>query len=135
MFLDCQCHPKGSLKNQCDYQTGQCQCAQRVQGKKCHQCLYGYWNINSGVGCNKECACDPMGAYNDDCDDVNGQCRCKQGIGGLDCSYCLPGFWGFSPKGCTSKGPSINYIWFLGLFLWPPTSISDFPPMLKAFFA
>ena len=99
----CQCHPKGSLLNQCDSQTGQCQCAQRVQGKRCHECLYGYWNINSGVGCNKECACDPMGAYDDDCDDVSGQCRCKPGITGITCDQCLPGFWGFSPNGCTSK--------------------------------
>ena len=99
----CQCHPKGSVLNQCDSQTGQCQCAQRVQGKRCHECQYGYWNINSGVGCNKECACDPMGAYDDDCDDVSGQCRCKPGITGITCDQCLPGFWGFSPNGCTSK--------------------------------
>ena len=106
--LACQCHPKGSVLNQCDSQTGQCQCAQRVQGKMCHECLYGYWNINSGVGCNKECACDPMGAYDDDCDDVSGQCRCKPGITGITCDQCLPGFWGFSPNGCTSKPKTLS---------------------------
>ena len=104
----CQCHPKGSVLNQCDSQTGQCQCAQRVQGKRCHECQYGYWNINSGVGCNKECACDPMGAYDDDCDDVSGQCRCKPGITGITCDQCLPGFWGFSPNGCTSKPKTLS---------------------------
>ena len=61
---------------------------------------FGYWNINSGKGCEK-CTCDPMGAVNNDCDDVTGQCLCKPGVGGPTCSACLAGYWGFSPRGCT----------------------------------
>ena len=62
----------------------------------------GYWNINSGKGCQR-CTCDLMGSMEQNCDDVTGQCPCKPGVGGTSCDACLAGFWGFSQRGCTSK--------------------------------
>ena len=95
-------HPEGASEPFCHENNGQCQCLSKVVGQKCDRCLFGYWNINSGSGCEK-CNCDAMGAYDTDCDDKTGQCRCKTGVGELSCSSCLEGYWGFSSRGCISR--------------------------------
>ena len=96
----CDCHPAGAIDPQCDLSSGQCQCNPFVDGRNCDRCQYGYWNIDSGQGCQK-CQCDPMGSLDHNCDDLTGQCQCRPGIGGPGCDACLVGFWGFSSSGCT----------------------------------
>jgi laminin gamma 1 len=98
----CDCHPEGAMKTQCKMITGKCKCAPLVVGKQCNKCQYGFWNINSGSGC-ESCQCDPVGSFDNDCDDVTGECRCKPGVSSTSCSDCMAGYWGFSPRGCTSK--------------------------------
>lgn len=52
----CNCHPAGSYNQQCDDNTGQCNCRPGVIGLKCDSCAVGYWGINQilnskNVGC------------------------------------------------------------------------------------
>lgn len=82
----CQCHPEGSVKDVaaiaiCDRTTGVCQCLPYVTGRNCDRCENGYYNIQSGTGC-QPCNCDPIGSLNQTCHVRTGQCYCRQGVTG-----------------------------------------------------
>lgn len=101
----CDCYPPGSVNDhpgevvRCDVLTGQCLCHHNVDGRMCDRCYEGYWNIDSGNGCER-CQCDYTGSYNQTCDMRSGQCPCRPGITGRNCDACLPYHYGFSQDGC-----------------------------------
>ncbi|XP_019619115.1 PREDICTED: laminin subunit gamma-1-like isoform X2 [Branchiostoma belcheri] len=96
---ECGCDQYGSETwKGCDI-FGQCQCLPNVQGTKCDQCIYGYWNIMSGAGC-QSCDCDLVGAMDSACDQSTGQCNCKEGFGGTSCDTCAENYYGTTQEGC-----------------------------------
>ncbi|XP_013412469.1 laminin subunit gamma-1 [Lingula anatina] len=103
----CQCYPRGSRRPAsapdgvllCEARTGQCPCLPYVTGRQCDRCQDGYYNIDSGNGCEM-CMCDPVGSTALTCDIQTGQCSCKPGVGGRTCDQCLPYQYGFSLEGC-----------------------------------
>nr|XP_014275808.1 laminin subunit gamma-1 isoform X1 [Halyomorpha halys] len=103
----CMCDPIGTEQSGtgpllCNQITGQCQCKPNVTGIKCNQCQPGYFNIESGRGC-QPCDCHPIGSYNNTCDVQSGQCHCKPGVTGRLCDHCQDnhfGFGGVGVEGC-----------------------------------
>ncbi|XP_075991196.1 laminin subunit gamma-1 [Anticarsia gemmatalis] len=100
----CQCHEAGTVESaegppQCDSLTGYCTCHPHVIGKNCDKCEDGYFNINSGTGC-EPCECNLEGSFNSTCDPFTGRCYCKPGIDGQHCDRCRAYHYGFSPDGC-----------------------------------
>lgn len=82
----CQCFPAGTEEGEdgismCDQVTGTCICKPHVFGKNCNKCEEGYYNINSGEGC-QSCSCNSIGSLNNTCDIYSGQCFCRSGIMG-----------------------------------------------------
>ncbi|XP_041371142.1 laminin subunit gamma-1-like [Gigantopelta aegis] len=97
----CNCYPLGTIQAgvlTCD-PTGQCPCLPNVRGQQCNQCMSGYWNLNSGQGCDS-CDCDRVGSLNYTCELETGLCTCKQGVTGRRCDTCQKYYFGFSPTGC-----------------------------------
>ncbi|OWF54908.1 laminin subunit gamma-1-like [Mizuhopecten yessoensis] len=100
----CNCYPPGTLNTGgllCDPTIGQCPCLPHVVGRKCDACEAGYWNLDSGAGC-EACDCLPMGSLNNTCQVAGGQCQCKPGVTGRQCDQCKPFYYGFSDTGCTA---------------------------------
>ncbi|XP_013774278.1 laminin subunit gamma-1-like [Limulus polyphemus] len=102
----CNCYPPGTLPEAvdngiltCDLGSGRCHCQPHVSGRQCDQCDDGYWNLDSGNGCEL-CNCDPIGAFNRTCNVRTGQCFCRPGINGKRCDMCLPNHYGYSLEGC-----------------------------------
>uniref|UniRef100_T1IVA6 Laminin subunit gamma-1 n=1 Tax=Strigamia maritima TaxID=126957 RepID=T1IVA6_STRMM len=98
-YLGSQTHGYGPVY--CDSLTGQCECKSNVRGFECDQCFDGYWNLNSGNGC-EHCNCDPVGSTNHSCDVSTGQCICQPGVTGRHCDQCASYNFAFSSKGCTA---------------------------------
>ena len=100
----CQCYPPGTFHSdenmlpECNSITGKCSCKPNVVGHDCDKCKDGFWNLNSGNGC-EACNCDPIGSINATCDDATGQCFCRDGIFGLRCDKLMPLYFGFSVDG------------------------------------
>ncbi|XP_046546813.1 LOW QUALITY PROTEIN: laminin subunit gamma-1-like [Haliotis rubra] len=97
----CSCYSNGT--NQvglltCD-DSGQCPCLPNVRGQRCDMCDDGYWNLDSGTGC-EACDCDQIGSLNFTCQLKAGQCECKPGVTGRRCDTCQRFFYGFSRAGC-----------------------------------
>ncbi len=104
----CDCSPHGTLLDQstnrtrqCNLVDGQCECKPNVKNRQCDQCKNGYWNLQSGKGC-EECKCNVLGSFNSSCDSQTGQCYCRPGVQGLKCDQCMPLYYGFSDEGCKS---------------------------------
>ncbi|XP_013780127.1 laminin subunit gamma-1-like isoform X1 [Limulus polyphemus] len=102
----CNCYPPGTLLEAvdngiltCDLGSGRCHCKPHVTGRQCDLCDDGYWNLDSGNGCEL-CNCDPIGAFNRTCNVRTGQCFCRPGITGKRCESCLPNYYGYSLDGC-----------------------------------
>ncbi|KAJ8300900.1 hypothetical protein KUTeg_022419 [Tegillarca granosa] len=98
----CNCYPPGTLSAgvlTCDPVTGQCPCLTHVEGRQCDRCRTGYWNLDSGTGC-EDCLCNSMGSLNRTCDVIYGQCQCKPGVTGRSCDKCMLYHYGFSNTGC-----------------------------------
>ena len=51
----CDCNLAGSLDQECDLVTGDCNCKTFVQGSKCSQCIPGTSNLDivNPYGCSK----------------------------------------------------------------------------------
>lgn len=100
----CSCYPQGTEQTDdgisiCEQLSGNCRCKPNVTGRNCNECVSGYFNINSGNGC-EGCNCDPIGAYNASCERFSGQCYCKPGVTGPRCDQCELSQYGFSADGC-----------------------------------
>lgn len=81
----------GSYNNNCEENTGQCDCKPGVGGLNCDQCLPGYYGFSIN-GCSQ---CEPCTAPGHICDQKNGQCVCPPNTAGPTCNDCAPGTWGF----------------------------------------
>lgn len=46
----CNCHPDGSIGQDCDVETGQCKCRPGVAGRTCNQCAPGHFEFSKD-GC------------------------------------------------------------------------------------
>ncbi|KAM3603056.1 uncharacterized protein V6R79_015876 [Siganus canaliculatus] len=95
----CQCHTNGSVSEDCNKQTGQCQCRENVVGRHCDECMPQTHGITTGGVC-VPCHCNSFGSKSFDCDE-NGQCRCQPGVTGPKCDRCSRGFFNFQEGGCT----------------------------------
>lgn len=51
----CDCNPYGTVKQQssCNPVTGQCECLPHVTGRDCGACDPGFYNLQSGQGCER----------------------------------------------------------------------------------
>ncbi|XP_066935737.1 laminin subunit gamma-1-like [Clytia hemisphaerica] len=81
----CNCHPDGSIGEDCDIETGQCKCRPGVAGRTCNQCAPGHFEF-SADGC-KACNCHPDGSVHQNCTS-DGVCVCKPGVLGIKCDQC-----------------------------------------------
>ncbi|XP_017326850.1 laminin subunit gamma-1 [Ictalurus punctatus] len=97
----CSCNRYGTVNGQtaCMQVTGQCECLPHVVNRDCSACEPGYYNLQSGKGCQR-CNCNPIGSTNGQCDVVSGQCECQPGVTGQHCERCEVNFFGFSSSGC-----------------------------------
>ncbi|XP_012861133.1 laminin subunit gamma-1 [Echinops telfairi] len=102
----CACNPYGTMRQQsdCNPVTGQCECLPHVTGRDCSACDPGFYNLQSGQGCER-CDCHALGSTNGQCDIVTGQCECQPGITGQRCERCEVNHFGFGPEGC--KRPKV----------------------------
>ncbi|CAK8690685.1 unnamed protein product [Clavelina lepadiformis] len=97
----CDCNSMGSRHlTACSQGGGQCDCLPNVEGRQCDQCRKGFWNLESGEGC-EACNCNQLGSSTGECDEGSGQCDCLPGVGGQRCDRCLPNYYGLSRDGCT----------------------------------
>lgn len=79
----CGCHHEGTVRSEgpvgktydtaflCDA-GGQCACKPNVMGRQCDRCVDGFYNLQSGDGCDS-CNCNMIGSYNRTCDQRTGQ--------------------------------------------------------------
>lgn len=96
----CSCDPRGSVSEKtCNPVTGQCACLPYVTGRACSRCSPGFYDLQSGRGC-QSCKCHPLGSLENKCHPKTGQCPCRPGVTGQACDKCQLGFFGFSIKGC-----------------------------------
>ncbi|MEJ1270171.1 laminin gamma 1 [Cricetulus griseus] len=97
----CACNPYGTVQQQssCNPVTGQCECLPHVSGRDCGACEPGFYNLQSGQGCER-CDCHALGSTNGQCDIQTGQCECQPGITGQHCERCETNHFGFGPEGC-----------------------------------
>uniref|UniRef100_A0A673GN31 Laminin subunit gamma-1 n=1 Tax=Sinocyclocheilus rhinocerous TaxID=307959 RepID=A0A673GN31_9TELE len=97
----CSCSRYGTVdrKTTCSQVTGQCQCLPHVINRDCSACEPGFYNLQSGKGCER-CNCNSIGSTNGQCDIVSGQCECQPGVTGQHCERCEVNFFGFSSSGC-----------------------------------
>ena len=69
---ECVCNSNGTdpgFLDTCNYKTGQCRCLPNVIGTQCDKCADGFWNLASGVGCQK-CDCCGEGSTQATCNEV-----------------------------------------------------------------
>ncbi|XP_068172657.1 usherin isoform X1 [Antennarius striatus] len=105
----CNCHTAGTLNgSMCAQVGGQCQCKSAVTGRRCAECLPGWFGLKAENpnGCIR-CSCSDTGIVTSSargmssCDQDTGQCRCKPHVTGLSCDGCEFGYWNVShPDGC-----------------------------------
>ena len=79
-------------------------CQPGVGGRRCNQCLEGFYNFTA-TGCTP-CQCSEF-ALLDDCDS-DGQCTCPYGVTGQRCDLCQPNFYNISIDGCTPCNCDLN---------------------------
>ncbi|XP_037819776.1 laminin subunit alpha-1-like [Lucilia sericata] len=94
--LPCECNTKGST-GLCHAEGGSCICREGFQGRKCEECLPGFY----GEDCLK-CECDGRGTLADS--ECAGVCVCKANVEGDTCNLCKEGFYDLSsenPEGCS----------------------------------
>ncbi|XP_066537073.1 laminin subunit alpha-3 [Hoplias malabaricus] len=99
----CDCSPIGIRtgdSGHCHISTGQCICKPKIGGRRCSQCVAGYYRFPECV----RCSCNMGGVTPQICDPNTGQCLCKSNVEGSLCDTCRKGSFNFdpsNPKGCT----------------------------------
>ena len=105
--LTCDCYLPGVRDNGiCLDNSGQCNCKTFTTGRRCDQCLSGYYNLtDSNVDGCTSCNCDSRGTVDGgiECNQISGQCFCKANVIGQDCSSCVSNHYGLeNAEGCLS---------------------------------
>ncbi|KAM7423873.1 hypothetical protein PAMA_000303 [Pampus argenteus] len=106
----CNCHTAGTVNGSTDCAQigGQCQCKAAVTGRRCADCLPGWYGLRASnpKGCIR-CNCSDIGVISTSpvgvpsCNQDTGQCRCKPHVTGLSCDRCEFGYWNLShTDGC-----------------------------------
>ncbi|KAK2854220.1 hypothetical protein Q5P01_006881 [Channa striata] len=106
----CNCNTAGTVNSSeaCAQVGGQCRCKAAVAGRRCADCLPGWYDLKAANpnGCIR-CNCSDVGVIStatgavSDCDQDTGQCQCKPHVTGLSCDRCDFGYWNLShPDGC-----------------------------------
>uniref|UniRef100_A0A3Q3IYQ0 Usher syndrome 2A (autosomal recessive, mild) n=1 Tax=Monopterus albus TaxID=43700 RepID=A0A3Q3IYQ0_MONAL len=106
----CNCHTAGTVGGslECAQVGGQCQCKAAVTGRRCADCLPGWYGLKASYphGCIR-CKCSGIGIISNSteavqsCNQATGQCWCKSHVTGLSCDRCEFGYWNLShPDGC-----------------------------------
>ncbi|XP_041646715.1 usherin [Cheilinus undulatus] len=106
----CDCHTSGTVNStmECNQVGGQCQCKAAVTGRRCVECLPGWFGLKASNpnGC-EPCNCSDTGTIstltggNPICNQDTAQCQCKPHVTGLSCDRCEFGYWNLSqPNGC-----------------------------------
>ena len=96
-LIACDCDATGSIDHICDQENGgNCRCQPGAGGRRCDQCLEGFYNFSSN-GCSP-CQCSEY-ALLDTCDS-DGQCLCPFGVSGQYCDQCQQNFYNISVDGC-----------------------------------
>lgn len=96
LITDCNCDPRGTIKEICDKENGMCICKPGYGGARCDQCQPGYW----GHPDCKPCNCSESGSASSICT-PNGKCPCLPNFSGRTCDQCSPGYYKY--PGCLSK--------------------------------
>ena len=73
----------GSLGEECNVNTGECECFDEFDGAKCDRCKFGFYAFPSCRACN----CDVAGTMSNLCD-RNAVCQCNE-IGECPCKVTL----------------------------------------------
>ncbi|VDM96599.1 unnamed protein product [Thelazia callipaeda] len=97
----CGCHQNGSEGEQlqCDPDSGQCLCKANVGGRKCNECLPGFYGFPHCY----ECACEIKGTTEEICEATSATCKCKKNVIGENCDTCRTGAFDLrvsNPEGC-----------------------------------
>uniref|UniRef100_A0A3B4TAI5 Usherin n=1 Tax=Seriola dumerili TaxID=41447 RepID=A0A3B4TAI5_SERDU len=106
----CNCHTAGTVSGsmECAQVGGQCQCKVAATGRRCADCLPGWYGLKASDpnGCIR-CKCSDIGIISmstaaiPSCNQDTGQCQCKPHVTGLSCDRCEFGYWNLShPDGC-----------------------------------
>ncbi|CAB1442996.1 unnamed protein product [Pleuronectes platessa] len=106
----CNCHTAGTVNDsmECNQVGGQCRCKVAVTGRRCTDCLAGWFGLQASnpSGCVR-CNCSDTGVISTStaaipsCNQDTGQCQCKAYVTGLSCDHCEFGYWNLSrPDGC-----------------------------------
>ncbi|XP_010791101.1 usherin [Notothenia coriiceps] len=106
----CNCNTPGTVNSskECSEAGGQCQCKVAVTGRRCTDCLSGWYGLTASNpnGCTR-CNCSDLGIINNategdhSCNPYTGLCQCKLHVTGLSCDRCEFGYWNLShPDGC-----------------------------------
>uniref|UniRef100_A0A8C6UB52 Laminin subunit alpha 2 n=1 Tax=Neogobius melanostomus TaxID=47308 RepID=A0A8C6UB52_9GOBI len=106
---ECGCNAIGSVSQQCNVNTGCCQCRENFRGEKCNECQIGYRDFPQCI----QCHCNVAGSDCETCDlergvcgcaDRTGKCSCKVNVKGDHCDQCKVDTFGLSmqnPLGCS----------------------------------
>ncbi|XP_044280734.1 laminin subunit alpha-2 isoform X5 [Varanus komodoensis] len=79
----CHCNINGSFSENCNSETGQCDCRPNVVGRQCNECKSNYFWAPEKQFCIP-CGCHPLQSISLQCD-VSGRCLCKSGFMGKRC--------------------------------------------------
>ncbi|XP_029199679.2 laminin subunit alpha-like [Acropora millepora] len=93
----CACNEVGSVDQQCNRETGQCNCRTKITGRNCSVCQTNTFGFGR-QGCRK-CECNSYGSANMQCSE-SGQCSCLANVTGLKCTQCPLGFYGLPTNPC-----------------------------------
>lgn len=135
----CRCNAAGTSGpvDECHPMTGNCRCLSHVTGRDCSHCDVGFFNLQPGVGCERQmdshrilkedcmrdyalnlplryfpaftrCKCNPVGSLSMACHPVTGECVCRPGVEGTLCGSCRVGFFRFSSQGCRGTLPTLH---------------------------
>ncbi|XP_078016774.1 usherin [Epinephelus lanceolatus] len=106
----CSCNTAGTVNNsmECAQVGGQCTCKAAVTGRRCEECLPGWYGLKASNpnGCTR-CNCSDIGIVSTStegvpsCHQDTGLCQCKPHVTGPSCDRCEFGYWNLShPDGC-----------------------------------
>ncbi len=100
---DCDCVLESTQdnSNECDKETGQCNCKPNTAGRRCEECKAGFYDYPQCL----ECYCNVNGTLAEICDPQTAECKCKQNVNGRECGQCGDGTFNLqasNPLGCTS---------------------------------